>query len=317
MHPRRRAAVQQALQVALEADLRVERRGAGGEVGAGTRARRSAGSTRADARSASAREHPIVAVIHGISDVVLERRRPGGRGSRRRRWSPTTCPTRTACRASCVKAAKSSALQRRRERMHRREDRRAARRREDAQAAGRLQRLAGAGIRGVVQAELLQERDVDGVRVGMEELRAEIDRDGLPAVGDRPRVAVPADPRPRLEEVDVERARQEVGRGHAPRPGADDRHPVAPAAPAGGGRGAGHQRRAGGERHETGRALEDVATGDRGRGHGAQRRRSEDFRAADLVASARSGRRPLCKSQPGPAAPAPAPRRRISVAPCR
>src|SRR4029079_5030583 len=74
--------------------------------------------------------------------------------------------------------------------------------------------------------EFLQQRDVDRVGVGMEELSAEINRDSAPPVLDHPRIAVAADPGSRLEEVDVEAPGEEVGRGHAARTGADDRHAV-------------------------------------------------------------------------------------------
>jgi hypothetical protein len=51
-------------------------------------------------------------------------------------------------------------------------------------------------VTGVVEADLLEERDVDRVGVGVEELRAEVDGDAVALVLDGPRVAVPAD-RPR------------------------------------------------------------------------------------------------------------------------
>ena len=88
----------------------------------------------------------------------------------------------TACRASCVNIAKSTARSGVESgcddekmgappavrKMHR--------------LAGSLQRGVGVGVLRVVEAELLQQRDVDRVRVGMEELRAEIDGDPPPVV---------------------------------------------------------------------------------------------------------------------------------------
>ena len=47
--------------------------------------------------------------------------------------------------------------------------------------------------------------------------RSRIDGDPPPLVPDHPRIAVAADPGPRLEEVDVEATGEEVGRGHAAR----------------------------------------------------------------------------------------------------
>jgi hypothetical protein len=153
---------------------------------------------------------------------------------------------------------------RRRERVRRREDRRAPRRREDAQAAGRLQRVAGVGVVRVVEAQLLEERDVDGVCGGMEELRAEIDRDALPLVVDHPRIAVTADLGSRLEDVDVEGVGKEVGRGHAARTGADDGHALAlrrRSVWAGSSAVGRPSQLAGAERRQADRALEDVAAG--------------------------------------------------------
>lgn len=58
----------------------------------------------------------------------------------------------------------------------------------------------------------------------MEELRADIDNHLLPLVVDHAPVAVTADLGPRLAEVYVESRRQEIGRCHPARTGADDRH---------------------------------------------------------------------------------------------
>ena len=77
---------------------------------------------------------------------------------------------------------------------------------EDAQAARRLQCLVGVRVVRVVEPQLLQQRDVNGVRVGMEELGAEIDGDAHPLVVDHLRIAVTADLGSRLEEVDAESA---------------------------------------------------------------------------------------------------------------
>ena len=110
--------------------------------------------------------------------------------------------------------------------MRRRKDRRAPGRREDAQAGGRLQRVVGVGVGRIVEAQLLQQRDVNRVRVGMKELGAEIDGEALPLVVDHVRIAVTADLGSRLEQVDVEGAGEKVGRSHAARTGADDGHAV-------------------------------------------------------------------------------------------
>ena len=92
-----------------------------------------------------------------------------------------------------------------------------------------------------------------------------IDGDALPLVFDSARIAVTADLGSRLEEVDVEGAGKEVGRGHATRTGADDGHASAlrcrAAVSGGGGRRVGPERRAGAERRQPDRALEDLATG--------------------------------------------------------
>ena len=109
----------------------------------------------------------------------------------------------------------------------------AARHREHAQAARRLARLVGLGVLGVVEADLLEERDVDRVGVGVEELRAEVDGDAVALVLDGPRVAVPADPAARLEELHVVRAGEEVGGRHAARARADDGDALAPRGRAG------------------------------------------------------------------------------------
>ena len=65
---------------------------------------------RADTRSASAREHPMVAVIHGYSTSALN---AGSRGSDTIHSSTVVSqasPSRTACRASWVKEANPSAV---------------------------------------------------------------------------------------------------------------------------------------------------------------------------------------------------------------
>src|SRR5829696_2782580 len=114
----------------------------------------------------------------------------------------------------------------------------------------------------VVDAQLLQQRDVDGMRVRMEELGAEIDGDALPLVVDHLRIALTADLGSRLEEVDVEGAGEEVGRGHAARTGADDGDPLTlryrSAVSGGVGRQVGRQRRPGTERRQADRALEGI-----------------------------------------------------------
>src|SRR4029079_17540286 len=84
------------------------------------------------------------------------------------------------------------------ERLPGREPRPTAAHREDAQAAGSRVLLTDAWVSAVVQADFLEQRDVERVGLGMEELRAEVNGDGLPLVVDHPRVAVPADPVPRL-----------------------------------------------------------------------------------------------------------------------
>ncbi len=149
-------------------------------------------------------------------------------------------------------------------------DRRAPGRREDAQAAGRLQRLVGIRVGRIVEAQLLQQRDVNGVRVGIEELGAEIDGDAPSLVLDHARIAMTSDFGSRLEEVDVEAAGKKVGRGHAARARADDRHAVSarsrPAVPGAAGRRSCHcssvataQHGAGAERRQGDRALDDIA----------------------------------------------------------
>ena len=64
---------------------------------------------RADERIASARDEPIVAVIHGAEDLVLEGLLAGQAADPRATLVSHGRPVSTACRASCVKAAKSSA----------------------------------------------------------------------------------------------------------------------------------------------------------------------------------------------------------------
>ena len=208
-----------------------------------TPARTSAGSTAPTLAARRPAQHPIVAVIHGYRTSSLndglhgQAADPGVDGDLPRHVRQHRLPRELR------EHREVDRVLRRRERVRRREDGRAPGRREDAQARGRLQRGVGVGVLGVVEAELLQQRDVDGVRVGMEELRAEIDGDPPPAVADHPRVAVAADPGSRLEEVDVEAAGQKVGRGHAARTGADDRHAFAPRSPSAAAGGAGRQRR--------------------------------------------------------------------------
>ena len=109
---------------------------------------------------------------------------------------------------------------------------------------------------GVVEAQLLEQRDVERVRVGVEELRAEVDGEPPPAVLDHPRVAVSADPRSRLEEVDVEAPGEEVGGRDAARPGADDRHALAPGSRS---HASGSAGRHGAERRQADCALERIA----------------------------------------------------------
>ena len=101
------------------------------------------------------------------------------------------------------------------------------------------------------ETEFLQQRDVERVRVGVEELSAEIDGDSPAPVLDHPRIAVAADPGSRLEEVDVEAPGEKVGRGHAAGTGADDRDAFTPVT---GGAG-----RPGGECGQPDRALNRIA----------------------------------------------------------
>ena len=123
-------------------------------------------------------------------------------------------------------------------------------------------RLARVGVRGVVEAELFEKRDVERVGVGMKELRPEIDCDGMPLVVDRPRIAVPADPRARFEDVHVVCAGEEVRGGDAAGARADDGDAVSL-----GGLGGCGQGRAGTERAQADRgALEDLPASQR-RGH--------------------------------------------------
>ena len=163
-------------------------------------------------------------------------------------------------------------MQRRRERVRRREDGRAPGRPEDAQARGSLQRGVAVGVLRVVEAQFLQQRDVDRVRVGMEELSAEIDGDSPPPVPDHPRIAVAADPGSRLEEVDVEAPGKKVGRGHAARTRADDRHAftVTPRPRPSASGGTGWQ---GAERRQADRALDGIAASQRRLGYRNHERR--------------------------------------------
>ena len=220
---------------------------------------------RADARRASARAHPIVAVIHGYRTSFLNDRRRGRLRIQASTVISHDMSDRTACRASPVNDRKVDRTLRRRERVRRREDGRAPGRPEDAQAPGSLQRGVDVGVLRVVEAQLLQQRDVDRVGVGMEELGAEIDGDSPPLVLDHPRIAMAADPGSRLEEVDVEAVGQKVGCGHAARTGADDRHAFTPRpwSPASGGAG-----RQGAEGRQADRALEGTAASYRRLGHG-------------------------------------------------
>ena len=127
--------------------------------------------------------------------------------------------------------------------------------------SGRRQRVVAVGLGRIVKAEMLQQRDVNGVRVGMKELGAEIDRDPLSPIVDHVRIAVTSDLGSCLEEVDVEGAGQKVGRGDATRTGADDRHPASIRS-----RGccniAAGQHRAGAERRHGDRSLDDIAARD-------------------------------------------------------
>ena len=177
---------------------------------------------RADARSASARGDPINAVIHGyriscLNDWLTGRPRihaldgglPRHAGQDRLTREPRV--SRANSTAGCGVASGCD------------EEKTGA-----PPAAGRCtgwrapQRVVGGRVGRVIEAQLLQQRDVDGVRVGMEELRAEVDGDTPPSVLDHVRIAVTADLRSRLEQVDVVGAGHEVGRGHAARTGADD-----------------------------------------------------------------------------------------------
>ena len=219
---------------------------------------------RADARRASPRAHPIVAVIHGYRTSVLEglpqgqAADPGVDGDLPRHVRQNRLPRELSERRKVDRTL------RRRERVRRREDGRAPGRPEDAQARGSLQRGVDVGVLRVVEAQLLQQRDVDRVRVGMEELSAEIDGDSPPPVLDHPRIAVAADPGSRLEEVDVEATGKKVGRGHAARTGADDRHAFTPRPRSSASGGAGRQ---GAERRQADRALEGIAASHRRLGH--------------------------------------------------
>jgi hypothetical protein len=103
----------------------------------------------------------------------------------------------------------------------------------------------------------------------MKELGAEIDGEPLPSVVDCVRIAVTADLRSRLEKVDVVGVGKKVGRSHAARTGADDGHAVSTRARPGASGAAGrrgsrrgsvaiHQHRAGAERRQSDRALDDI-----------------------------------------------------------
>ena len=190
---------------------------------------------RADERIASARDEPIVAVIHGARTSSLK----GCSKGRLRIHAPHAgLPRQTGEHRLPRELREGREVERPRqgrERVRGGEDRRPAAHREHAQAARRLERLVGLGVLGVVEADLLEERDVDRVGVGVEELRAEVDGDAVAPVLDRPRVAVPADPAARLEELHVVRAGEEVGGGDAARPRADDGDALAPRGRAGGG----------------------------------------------------------------------------------
>ena len=265
MHLGGRAAVQHALQVPLQADLRVVRGGALEDVGRKRQRERLQDrprrrSPRVAPRTPDRRRDPR------IQDVLLERSLqgqaadPGVDGDLPRHVRQNRLPRELR------EHRKVGRTLRRRERVRRREDGRAPGRPEDAQARGSLHRGVDVGVLRVVEAQFLQQRDVDRVRVGMEELSAEINGDSPPPVLDHPRIAVAADPGSRLEEVDVEAAGKKVGRGHAARTGADDRHAFTftprPRSSASGGAG-----RQGAERRQADRALDGIAASHRRLGH--------------------------------------------------
>ncbi len=158
---------------------------------------------RADARSASARDDPINAVIHGyrtssLNDWLTERLAdPGLHGGlpRQAGQDRLTCEPR--------EGGELERALRRGQSVRGGEDRRAPARREDAQAGGRFQRVIGGRVGRVVEAQFLQQRDVDGVRVRMKELSADVDGDAPPPILDHVRIAMTADLGSRLEQVDV------------------------------------------------------------------------------------------------------------------
>ena len=129
---------------------------------------------------ASAREHPIVAVIHGYRTSVLnagsqgQAADPGVDGDLPRHVRQDRLPRELS------EGREVDRDGRRRERVRRREMGAPPAVREDAQAARAPCVWRRVGVLRVVEAQLLQQRDVDRVRVGMEELRAEIDGDLRP-----------------------------------------------------------------------------------------------------------------------------------------
>ena len=263
MHLGGRAAVQHALQVPLQADLRVVRGGALEQVGRKRQRERLQDrprrrSPRVAPRTPDRRRDPRIQDVRLEGSPQGQAADPGVDGDLPRHVRQNRLPRELRERRKVARTL------RRRERVRRREDGRAPGRPEDAQARGSLQRGVGVGVLRVVEAQFLQQRDVDRVRVGMEELRAEIDGDPPPPVLDHPRIAVAADPGSRLEEVDVEATGKKVGRGHAARTGADDRHAFTPRPRSSASGGAGRQ---GTERRQADRALDGIAASQRRLGH--------------------------------------------------
>ena len=200
-HPDAWAAVEQALQVPLQADPRVVGGRAVHDVGRERQRERLENRScrhpqRISPRRADQRRRPRV------HDVVLERL---GDGQTVDPGLDSRFPRHVGQNRAAGELRVAGELERtrqRRERVRRRKRRWAPGRREDAQAAGRLERLAAVRVGRVVEAELLEQGDVNRVRVRMEELGAEIDGDAPPAVVDYAGIAVAADLRSRLEQVD-------------------------------------------------------------------------------------------------------------------
>ena len=178
VHLRGRAEVQQTLEVALQSDLRVVRGRASQDVGGECQRERLQNRPRrrrqrVGCRAADQCRDPR------MDDVVLERLGDGQAGDPvadsdlPRQVGQNRVPSELRVGGELDRA------RRRCERMRGREDGRPSRSREDAQAAGRFECLAGVRIGRIVKPDQLQQRDVNGMRVGMEELGADIDDDAL------------------------------------------------------------------------------------------------------------------------------------------